>query len=360
MGLPSKKQLHKHKRGTRKALDTLDAMDKVDSKTIDDEGVENLVEKKKSKKSSGKAKKKTAKSREKAVEPDLQEKESKIELDPAETTGSIVEDQKDEIVDETSEQEPEAAEKKKLDSASNEDLIPEENEDKTKPDKKMINLDGLEEESFLEEKKEAEQQSLESEDVVPAAQETIEDENKELADQPATEAPSSSELTIGEDYEEAFEDTQKDKYLTFKIGEESFGFSIKYITEIIVIHKITEVPDTPAFVRGVINLRGKVIPVIDVRHRFNMELRDYDDRTCIIVVEYEETAVGLIVDTVNEVADIPENQIDPPPRTHSGIESSYIMGMGKIGKEVNILLNLEKVLFVDEILAKRRILEEGT
>lgn len=358
MGLPSKKQLHKHKRGTRKALDTLDAMDKVDSKTIDDEGVENLVEKKKSKKSSGKAKKKTTKGRENAVEPDLKEKKSKIELDAPETADSNMEDEKNDIVAEKSGEQPGAVEEPTLDSASSEAQTPEDTEDKNKPAKRTISLEGLEEESFLEEKKETAELKPEPGEDTPA---TIESEVKKEAaeNQPTADEPSSSDLIIGEDYDEAFEDTQKDKYLTFKIGEESFGFSIKYITEIIVIHKITEVPDTPAFVRGVINLRGKVIPVIDVRHRFNMELRDYDDRTCIIVVEYEETAVGLIVDTVNEVADIPENQIDPPPRSHSGIESSYIMGMGKIGKEVNILLNLEKVLFVDEILAKRRILEEG-
>ncbi len=355
MGLPSKKQLHKHKRGTRKALDTLDAMDKVDSKTIDDEGVENLVEKKKSKKQSGKAKKKTSKSREQAAEQGLQDKESKIDLDAPGTVEGSIEENKDETLDSRPAEEPEALEKQ----PDEEGLIPGDKENEKKPAKKTISLEGLEEESFQEEKEEPTQLNQEPEESSPPAMESDLDENDAAGDKPAADSPSSSDLLVSEDDDEAFEDTQKDKYLTFKIGEESFGFSIKYITEIIVIHKITEVPDTPAFVRGVINLRGKVIPVIDVRHRFNMELRDYDDRTCIIVVDYEETAVGLIVDTVNEVADIPENQIDPPPRSHSGIESSYIMGMGKIGKEVNILLNLEKVLFVDEILAKRRILEQG-
>jgi purine-binding chemotaxis protein CheW len=102
-----------------------------------------------------------------------------------------------------------------------------------------------------------------------------------------------------------------------------------------------------------------VIPVIDVRHRFGLELKDYDERTCIIVVDQSDTSVGLIVDRVKEVVDIPENQIDPPPRTHSGIETGYIQGMGKIGKQVTILLDLEKVLFVDELKSARQIAQSS-
>ncbi|MBU2513008.1 chemotaxis protein CheW [bacterium] len=161
-----------------------------------------------------------------------------------------------------------------------------------------------------------------------------------------------------EDYEGLAEDTQKDKYLSFRIGDETYGVSIEYVTEIIVIQKITEVPDTPPFVKGVINLRGKVIPVIDIRHRFGMKSRDYDERTCIIVVDYTETAVGMIVDTVNEVVDIPESQVDQTPRTHSGTESTYIQGMGKIGKKVMIILNLEKVLFAEELLKRQKALQD--
>jgi purine-binding chemotaxis protein CheW len=324
-------------------------MDKDDEKTIDDLNVEDLVEAKKSKKSSSESKENEG----------LQGSEPSQESISLEDVGSSEPDteSKPEFPSDTP------------DEAESEPVAAETEEDETKPVKKSINLDGLEEESFLDEAKQETSQEPIAEKQ-PLAVELAEKSNdaqttadekpdaNEGKKETATEAADADNTGI-EDYDEDFEDTQKDKYLTFRIGDESFGFAIKYVTEIIVIHKITEVPDTPAFVRGVINLRGKVIPVIDVRHRFNMELREYDERTCIIVMEYEETSVGLIVDTVNEVADIPEDHIDPPPRTHSGIESSYILGMGKIGKEVNILLNLEKVLFVDEILAKRRILEES-
>jgi len=143
------------------------------------------------------------------------------------------------------------------------------------------------------------------------------------------------------------EDTQKDRFLSFRIREEDYGIEIRFVTEIIVMHKITVVPDTPPFIKGVINLRGKVIPVMDVRERFKMETRDYDDRTCIIVVDVDEITLGLIVDTVNEVVDIPETQIDAPPATHSGIESNYIKGMGKVGKKVKILLDVERVLILN-------------
>lgn len=149
-------------------------------------------------------------------------------------------------------------------------------------------------------------------------------------------------------YEDEDEDTQKGKFLTFHIDKEDFGIEIRYVTEIIGIQKITEVPDMPDFVKGVINLRGKVIPVMDVRRRFKLPLRDYDDRTCIIVVNMDDTAVGLVVDKVNEVADIPDTQIEPPPR--SGRSSSrYIQGLGKIGEEVKILLDVNSLLYDEEI-----------
>jgi purine-binding chemotaxis protein CheW len=145
------------------------------------------------------------------------------------------------------------------------------------------------------------------------------------------------------------EDTQKGKFLTFHLAREDYGIEIRHVTEIIGIQKITEVPDMPDYVRGVINLRGKVIPVMDVRTRFRMPPRDYDERTCIVVVNIDDHSVGLVVDKVNEVADIPEDQIEPPPRTRK--EGSYIQGMGKIGAEVKILVNVQKLLS-DEDLAQ--------
>lgn len=145
------------------------------------------------------------------------------------------------------------------------------------------------------------------------------------------------------------EDTQKDKYLTFHLAGEDYGIEIRYVIEIIGIQKITDVPDMPGFIRGVINLRGKVIPVMDVRARFSIEDRDYDDRTCIIVVNIEGTEVGLVVDEVSEVADIPEKNVEPPPRTGKGTGTRYIQGMGKIGEEVKILLDVQKLLFDEEM-----------
>lgn len=140
------------------------------------------------------------------------------------------------------------------------------------------------------------------------------------------------------------EDSQKGKFLTFRIDREDYGLEIRHVTEIIGIQKITEVPDMADFVRGVINLRGKVIPVIDVRARFNLPPRAYDERTCIIVVHVRDLAVGLVVDKVNEVADIPDNQIEPPPRTSSP-SGRYIQGIGKIGNEVKIILDAGRLLY---------------
>jgi len=150
-------------------------------------------------------------------------------------------------------------------------------------------------------------------------------------------------------YDDVDDDTLKDKYLSFRIGNESYGIEIRHVTEIVVMQEITEVPDMPDFITGVINLRGKVISVMDVRKRFRLELREYDERTCIIVVDINDISVGLIVDTVNEVLNIPESHIDPPPKTHSGIKSNYIQGMGKIGETVKILLDVEKILYRDEL-----------
>lgn len=157
-----------------------------------------------------------------------------------------------------------------------------------------------------------------------------------------------------EDLEEAWleeedEDTQKNRYLTFRLAREDYGIEIRHVIEIVGIQKITEVPDMPEFVKGVINLRGQVIPVMDVRGRFHMEARPYDDRTCVVVVKVMDTNIGLIVDTVSEVRDIPETEIASPPRVGQGVHNRYILGLGKAGDEVKILLDVEKLLFEDEL-----------
>jgi purine-binding chemotaxis protein CheW len=117
-----------------------------------------------------------------------------------------------------------------------------------------------------------------------------------------------------EDLYDEDEDTQKDKYLTFHLAGEDYGIDVAFVTEIIGIQKITEVPDMPKCIKGVINLRGRVIPVMDIRLRFKLEKRKYDDRTCIVVVDINNTAVGLVVDEVSEVVDIPSDQVEPPPQ----------------------------------------------
>lgn len=145
------------------------------------------------------------------------------------------------------------------------------------------------------------------------------------------------------------EDTQEGKYLTFALGDEEYGIEIRNVTEIIGIQKITALPDTPHFMKGVINLRGKVIPVIDVRLKFNLEAKAYDDRTCIIVVNIRNMSVGLIVDTVSEVMDIPGKNVEDPPRVNNRAGSRYIKGLGKVENKVKILLDSHKLLFDDEV-----------
>ena len=144
------------------------------------------------------------------------------------------------------------------------------------------------------------------------------------------------------------EDTQKDKYLTFRIASEDYGIAIANVTEIIGIQSITEIPEMADYIKGVINLRGKVIPVMDIRLRFKLPPREYDERTCIVVVEIDGTSVGLVVDTVNEVVDIPEEQVEPAPKSKRK-GGSYIQGIGKIGQEVKILLDINSILYEDEL-----------
>ncbi len=144
------------------------------------------------------------------------------------------------------------------------------------------------------------------------------------------------------------EDSQKDKFLTFLINGEGYGMDIRHITEIIGIQKITPVPDMPDYVVGVINLRGTVIPIMNVRRRFGLPVKDYDPRTCIIVVNLNETSVGLIVDQVSEVLTMPEDCLEPPPRVSRGPNSRFIQGLGRVGDEARIILDAKKILYDDD------------
>ncbi len=158
-----------------------------------------------------------------------------------------------------------------------------------------------------------------------------------------------SQIDLEDTNDEVDEDDQKNRFLTFHLGKESYGIEIRYVTEIIVMQEITKVPDLPESIIGVVNLRGNVISVMDMRKRFHLEPKEYDDRTCIIVTDINNIAIGLVVDTVNEVVNIPEEQVDPPPKTHSRIKSNYIEGLGKFENQVKILLNIGKILQEEEL-----------
>jgi purine-binding chemotaxis protein CheW len=147
---------------------------------------------------------------------------------------------------------------------------------------------------------------------------------------------------------EVEEDTMKDRFLTFVLGEEAYGIEIKHVTEIIGLQPVTEVPEMPDYIRGIINLRGKIIPVMDVRLRFKKPFREYNDRTCVVVIDISNVSIGLIVDSVSEVLSIPDTEIVPPPEV-SKTGNKYIKGIGKIGTEVKLLLDCNRLLNEDEV-----------
>ena len=141
------------------------------------------------------------------------------------------------------------------------------------------------------------------------------------------------------------EDTLKDKYLIFRIASEDYGFEIRHVLEIIVIQKITDVPDMPEYVMGLINLRGQVVPVMDIRMRFGYEQRSYDERTCIVVVKTDDAPVGVVVDTVSAVQDIPEEDLSGPPSISKGKAHRFIQAMARMEEKVAIILDVEKLLY---------------
>lgn len=147
---------------------------------------------------------------------------------------------------------------------------------------------------------------------------------------------------------EGVEDTQKGKYLTFAVGDESYGIEINHVTEIIGIQEITEVPGMPDYIKGIINLRGKIIPVIEVRLRFKKKAIDYNDRTCIIVIDIRDISIGLIIDSVSEVISITEDNIVPPPNSKTGFHNNYVKGIGKANNEVKLLLDCDLLVNNDE------------
>ena len=142
------------------------------------------------------------------------------------------------------------------------------------------------------------------------------------------------------------------KYLTFSLAKEEYGIGILKIKEIIGMIKVTTIPQTPVFVKGVINLRGKVIPIIDLRLRFGLKDAEYTDRTCIIVVEIEGASdkiiIGLVVDAVSEVLNVRNEDIEDPPRFGTKLNTDFILGMAKMNGGVKIFLDIDRVLTEDE------------
>jgi len=144
--------------------------------------------------------------------------------------------------------------------------------------------------------------------------------------------------------EKTQDDTIKDQYLTFVIEDEDYGVEVAYVKEIIKMKTITKVPEMPSFVEGIINLRGDLIGVLDVRKRFGKPTKEHDVETCIIVVIYNEYTLGMIVDAVQETTIIPEERISAPPSAKLSFANQFIRNIGKVGDSIKLLLDVEKFL----------------
>ena len=140
------------------------------------------------------------------------------------------------------------------------------------------------------------------------------------------------------------------KFLTFKLKDEEYGLEILKVREILGLMDITTIPQTPEYVKGVVNLRGQVIPVIDLRLKFGMKEGEYDRRTCIIVVDVDGVMMGIVVDTVSEVMNIDSGSIEQTPSFGVKLNTNYILGMGKVQGKVKILLDIDKVLTSEELV----------
>lgn len=143
------------------------------------------------------------------------------------------------------------------------------------------------------------------------------------------------------------------KYLLFKVGNEEFGLRILKVQEIIRMQKVTDVPKTPEFIRGIINLRGKVIPIVELRLKFGMEPIADTDKTCIVVVQVKggdiPVVMGVVIDEVREVRDIMNDEVDEPPSFGSTVSADFIMGIGKLNNRVIMLLDIDTVLSREEV-----------
>lgn len=146
-------------------------------------------------------------------------------------------------------------------------------------------------------------------------------------------------MSIGfEMQQEEQEDTLKGKYLTFSLGAEAYAVPIRYVIEINRVLQITPVPDFPSYVDGITNLRGKIIPIINLRRRLGLEVLDFTDTTCFMILSVEDAPFGLIVDSISEVVVIPDEDISPPPA-----ESDFIAGVATIGSKISLIIDCENI-----------------
>lgn len=152
------------------------------------------------------------------------------------------------------------------------------------------------------------------------------------------------------DLSESNEETLKGRFLTFQVGNETYGIEIKYVTEIIGLQPLTEMPEMPEYIRGIVNLRGRVIPVMDVRLRFKMQWKEYDDRTCIIVINMNDISIGLVIDSVSDVLNIKDDQIIKKPEMSTNADCKYISNIGRIDNQVVLLIDCCKLLGTEEFV----------
>ncbi len=148
------------------------------------------------------------------------------------------------------------------------------------------------------------------------------------------------------------------KFLTFVLGSEVYGIEILKVREIIKLMDITTVPRTPDYLKGVINLRGKVIPIIDLRSKFSMPEIEHTQETCIIVVEVNKTSIGIIVDSVSEVSNIKSGEIEEAPNLGQDVDTNFILGLGKTKERIVILLDIELVLSSEELETVEQLAKE--
>lgn len=148
---------------------------------------------------------------------------------------------------------------------------------------------------------------------------------------------------------ESEEDDHKHRYLSFFVKDEQYGIEISHINEIIAMMKITHVPRTPAFVEGVINLRGSIIPIVDIRGKFGLEKKEHDMNTAIIINEVTGMNIGFIVDRVEDVLTFDDKALSEPPKFGSHIDTSFIQSVAEVGTDVILILDMEKIFEDDEL-----------